>query len=379
MNEISLILILGISGIVLFVANALSKLIKLPVIVFYILAGIAISFFIDIEHISGPIFQIGIIILFFYIGIGFNIEKVTTALKKVYKGAFLNVFFNFIVIFFICLLLGFNFIYSFGIAGIAYGTSTITAAKIIIDKKRIADPETDFILSLEVIEDTISQFIIALIAGFALNSDVSLGTFFEVLLKTIIAFVIIILISKLFAKKLSNFISRYISDEIIVMFVIGGMFLFAGLTQHFHLSEALGGFLFGMFVAETGKSFEFERMLLPVRDFIIALFFLTFGAVVAAKADFDIAFLYPLIILLCASIVGKFLTGYFGGKLWGLSNHRSMIAGLSLIPRGEFSIAILNHVPVAIYPFAALFILILSIIGTIISFFADKIVKRKKV
>jgi len=57
MNEISLILILGISGIVLFVANALSKLIKLPVIVFYILAGIAISFFIDIEHISGPIFR----------------------------------------------------------------------------------------------------------------------------------------------------------------------------------------------------------------------------------------------------------------------------------------------------------------------------------
>lgn len=377
MNEISLILILGISGIVLFVANALSKLIKLPVIVFYILAGIGVGFIIDTENISEYIFQFGLIILFFYIGMDFNLEKVFTSSKKIYKTGLIDILLNFILIYIIFILLGYNFLTAFAIAGITYATSSAIATKIIIDNKRIVNPETDFILSLMVFEDIAAPILLALIAGFSTNSDISIISFFGILLKIIIAFAIVIILSKLFAKKLSNFISRYISDEILVMFIIGGMFLFAGLTHHFHLSEALGGFLFGVFIAETGKSFEFERMLLPVRDFIIALFFLTFGAVVTAKADFDIAFLYPLIILLFASIVGKFLTGYFGGKLWGLSHRRSMIAGLSLIPRGEFSIAILNHVPVAIYPFAALFILILSIIGTIISFFADKIVKKK--
>jgi len=378
MNEINLILILGISGIVLFLANSLSKLIKLPVILFYMLAGIAVSFFINIEQISGSIFQFGLIIIFFYIGMDFNLEKIFTSSKKIYKTGLIDIFLNFILIYIIFSLLGFNFLTSFAIAGIAYASSSAIATKIIIDNKRIVNPETDFILSLMVFEDILAPILLALITGFSANSDLSLVSILKILLRIITSFALIIVISKLFAKKLANFITHYISDEIIVLFVIGGMMLLAGLTHHFHLSEAIGGFLFGIFIAETGKSFEFERMLLPVRDFIIALFFLTFGAVVAAKENFDLAFLYPLIILLCASIVGKFLTGYFGGKIWGLSNRRSLIAGLSLIPRGEFSIAILNQIPLALYPFAALFILIISIIGTIVSSFAEKIVKKKK-
>lgn len=377
MNNSNLILIIGISGIVLFIANSLSKIVKLPVILFYILAGICTSFFIDINNIAEPIFQFGLIIVFFYIGMDFNLEKVISSSKKIYKTGIIDIIFNFILIFIILILLGYNFIYAFGIAGVTYASSSAITTKIIIDKKRIANPETDFILSLMVFEDIIAPIILALITGFSINGNISLMNFIEIFIKIVIAFALTILISKLFAKKMSNFITRYIDDEILVLFMVGGMMFFAGLTHHFQLSEALGAFLFGIFIAETGKSFEFEHKLLPIRDFALALFFLTFGAVVISRLQFDTSIIVLLILIVCVSIIGKFLTGYIGGKQWGLSRRRSMIAGLSIIPRGEFSIAILKTVPAAIYPFAALFILILSIIGTIISYFADKIVKKK--
>lgn len=378
MDSLNLILVVGISGIVLLIANTIGKAVKLPVTLFYIFAGILVSFFIDIEKISEPIFQFGLIILFFYIGMDFNIEKVIKSSKKIYKTGLIDIFFNFFVIFGILILLDYNFQNSFGIAGITFASSSAITTKIIIDKRRIANPETDLILSLMVFEDIFAPILLAVITGFSTNSDPTILNFLTIFLKIAAAFGVIILISKLFAKKIGNFISLYISDEIVVIFVLSGMLLFAGLTYHLHLSEALGSFLFGIFIAETGKSFEFEKMLLPIRDFAIALFFLTFGAVVISKPFPDLSFISTLLIIVIASIIGKYLTGYFGGKLWGLSSRRSKLAGLSIISRGEFSIAILKTVPDVIYPLSAIYTLTLSVFGILFSTFADKIIKKKR-
>lgn len=104
-------------------------------------------------------------------------------------------------------------------------------------------------------------------------------------------------------------------------------------------SYSLGAFIAGMLIAETRYKHQAEAELVPFRDILLGIFFITVGM----QIDFGIIFLYIhiIIILLVSVMVLKFLIIYAIVKI--NENRRvSIKTAVSLTQIGEFSLALLE-------------------------------------
>lgn len=373
--DIPFLLKFGVLNLFLFIAVYLSYKTKFPSIIFYIIAGILLGSFVHGEEAIEKISEIGIVLLFFYLGLEFNIERAIATAKNIWKVGLIDFFFNFLLIFIVMKVIGFNIFISLLVAGVAYASSSAITSKIIIDNKRIANPETEMILGLMVFEDIIAPIILAIISGIAVGNDFDILSIEIILLKIIFVFVFAFGIIYLFKEKIANFIDNYLESEILTLLSLGGLITFSGFTQFIGLSEALGAFLMGMIISETGKSHEVEKVMFSFRDLAVAIFFFLFGASIHFGIAADIKMILALIIVIILSIIGKFLTGYIGGIMYGLSKKASLNAGFSIINRGEFSIVMAKFGTSEILPFVGIYTLVLSIIGIFTAQYANKLAK----
>ncbi|MGB9702708.1 MAG: cation:proton antiporter [Candidatus Kapaibacteriota bacterium] len=369
------LLILGISTVTLFISAFLGKKSNLPILIFYIFAGILISNLYDIGNDIKLFSEIGIVILFFYLGLEFNIERVFFTAKRIWAAGLIDLFFNFLIVFILLISLSYDLIVALAMAGITYASSSAITTKIIIDNHRIANSETEFILGLMVFEDIIAPILVALIAAYSVGSEPSSAITLSVLAKIFVVIGLTLLIAKFAKNHLSKFVEKYLSDEILTLFIFGIVILAAGISHNIGLSEALGAFLVGLIIAETGKSHQIQNLVVPIRDIMISYFFFIFGSEIIFKFNFDSFAILTLVLLLIVSIIGKLLTGIIGGRLYGLSNRRSAISGLSIINRGEFSIAISQYIGISFFPLISIYIFLIAILGTLTAQFAPRIAK----
>lgn len=384
MDNLPFLLLFGITALALFFAGYLGKIIKVPILLMYILVGILLARLIHFNSEIKILGEIGIVILFFFLGLEFNITKVIQIAKRVWIAGLIDFLFNFILIFLILLLVGFDFLLSFGIAGISYASSSAITTKMIIDEHRIANSETEFILGLMVFEDLLAPFIVAFSAAFFLGNSINITMSIWILLKLILVVGSSILLAILIRKFLSDFIDKYFRDEILTLMIMGFVIMISGFTKYLGLSEALGAFLVGIIVSESGKSYQVESLIIPIRDITVSYFFLVFGSSVVFTFTFtsNLPLIWILIPIAFIAVFGKIFTGIIGGKIYGLSKRKSAIAGLSIVNRGEFSIAISQYLSLALAPLATLYIFILAFVGIVLSQFSANIsnifYKKKK-
>jgi CPA2 family monovalent cation:H+ antiporter-2 len=126
--------------------------------------------------------------------------------------------------------------------------------------------------------------------------------------------------------------------ETTLVAALGICFGFAVVSQLAGYSVALGGFIAGALVAESGRHHIVEQTIRPVRDLFSAIFFVAVGMLFqpAAVADhWGAALLIFLVVL-----IGKTIGVTAGAFLAGYGTRDSVRAGLSLAQIGEFSFVI---------------------------------------
>lgn len=101
---------------------------------------------------------------------------------------------------------------------------------------------------------------------------------------------------------------------------------------------ALGAFLAGSLVAESGEAHEVERLVLPLRDVFAAVFFVSVGMMIDPVLLARYAL--PVAALTIAVIGGKIVSVALGAFFTGNGVRTSLQAGLSLAQIGEFSFII---------------------------------------
>src|SRR3989475_3648428 len=119
---------------------------------------------------------------------------------------------------------------------------------------------------------------------------------------------------------------------------IGICFTIALLAQAFGYSVALGAFLAGSLVAESGEEKQVERLVEPVRDVFAAVFFVSVGMLI----DPALVARHWLAVgaLTATVVVGEIVGVSLGAFLTGIGLRTSVRAGLSLAQIGEFSFII---------------------------------------
>src|SRR6218665_71148 len=150
---------------------------------------------------------------------------------------------------------------------------------------------------------------------------------------------------------------------------VGGLTrIMGGVGAKGSVSAAVGAFLVG--IAICGKVAEnANQALTPLRDLFAALFFVFFGIVTDSSSLWSMVL--PALALAAVTIATKVLTGIYAAHQAGIGPLGRWRTGMSLTPRGEFSIIIAGLavtsgiVPAALAPLETTYVLITILAGPV--------------
>lgn len=364
----------GVILILLFLVGFLGLKIKIPNVILFILLGIVLGSFIIDNHLLHFAGEIGIVLLFFMLGMEFPIKQLLNVAKKVLKAGLLDVVLSLGVTTLISYLMGLNFIEALIVGGVVYTTSSSITAKMLESSKRMANPESEFMLGLLIFEDLVAPILVAILVGLTAGTAITFTSMSILLLKIVLLVAGAIIMGYFVFSKLGDFFDRYMKQDIFLLFVIGLALFYGGLALYLDLSEVLGAFLAGIMLAEVKRTHELEEMVVRSRDLLLPLFFLYFGTTISFTEGIPMVSL--LFVILIWSIVAKVVVGIYGGKWYGLTKRVSLRAGLSLTQRGEFSIIIAALASGTLKAFSSIYILVSATIGIILFQLAPAITRK---
>ncbi|HHT9121062.1 MAG TPA: cation:proton antiporter [Candidatus Hypogeohydataceae bacterium YC41] len=376
--EVSTVLFeMGLSCLVLFFGGLLAKKANLSLIPLYIVTGLVLSRFFKPTIIMEFMSTLGLILLLFLIGLEFTLESFLKNRKKILTGGLYDLALNFPVGLVIGLLLGFDWLCSLFLAGIVYVSSSAIICKGIIELKRSANPETECLLGILVFEDLFIVLYLAILSGIIKHGSPELFPLGVAILKAVGFCAVIIIIARVFKKYIERVLDIE-STELFVLLLFGIVILTATSAEALGLSIAIGAFLAGLLISETNQKSRAVEVVAPFQYLTAAIFFVSFGLTSQLT---NVKETYPLaLILVGASIPLKLLTGFLASQGYNLSTRAKLRLGLSLLPRGEFSVVLATVAMniAKIHPVGAittLYVLIIAILGSIAMKYADVFAK----
>ncbi len=373
MGEVSfpVLFIAGAVFILLFVVGFVGLKVRIPGVVLYILLGIGLGGHFSGNHLLHLAGEVGIVLLFFMLGMEFPVRRLAGIAKRVAPAGTLDLVLNLFLTMGICMAFGLDWITAFLMGSMVYATSSSITAKILETSKRMANPESEFLLGLLIFEDIAAPVAVAVLVGLTAGAALTAMTFGLIMTKIVGLIIGAVIIGHLIFSRLGGFVDRYISQDIFILLMVGIALSYGGLALMLGLSEVLGAFLAGIVLAEMQRTENLEHAVLPIRDLFLPLFFFYFGTTITFGDGIP---MIPLLItLLIWSIAGKIITGYYGARLYGLSKKVSLRAGLSFTQRGEFSVIIAAMATDTIRVLSGAFILSSAMLGILLFELAPKI------
>jgi len=360
-GNIPFLLLAGLILCVFFAVSFASQKLRLPSVLVYIILGVGVSSrFVDSSAIH-TVAEIGIVILFFILGMEFPLGRMVAISKKIWPSGLMDVVLNLGGATALALLFGLAFPAAVVIGSVAYATSSSISAKMLQEQKRLANPEAEFILAILIFEDLVAPVLVSFIAAMGQGETFSMKFGVILLLKIVLLVAGAIFLGHFGFKQLNDFVIRHLQKDFMPLMTAGVALSYAGLAIALGLSEILGAFLAGMMLSETGRSTELEHLVLPIRDITLPFFFFWFGTTISLGEGVP---LVPLLVALIVwAVIGKIITGYAGGRLYGLSPKVSSRASFSMIHRGEFSAIIASLAAPQLKLLSGIYILVTAFIG----------------
>lgn len=327
------------------VINVILKKIHLPTIIGYIITGTIIAYGFGLHdavqnHDLKEIAEFGVVFLMFTIGLEFSIEHLKRMRYEVFVAGSLQIIITSLIVYAMAYYIfdieqKTSFIISLAIAL----SSTAIVLKTFNETGEISKRYGQRTLGILIMQD-IAVIPILLIIGFMSNND---GDISSVIVQMVISGVLLLVALWLIGKYLLEpFFTQIIKTKSDELFIGTILFLAIGASYFAHqlgFSYSLGAFIAGMLIAETKYKHQAEAELIPFRDILLGIFFITVGM----QINFTIIFEYIHIIalLLLGVFILKFLIIYTIVQL--RDNQRtSFKTALSLIQVGEFSLALLE-------------------------------------
>jgi len=314
--------------------------------------------------------EIGVILLLVMLGLEFSADELVTSLKTSRMAGLLDASLNAIPGAAVALLLGWGPVAAVALAGITWVSSSGVVAKLLRDLGRLSNRETPVVLSILVVEDLAMAFYLPVLSALVIGAGVLQGA------TTVVIAVGVVTLILFLALRYGGLVSRAFSTqqaEAFLLGVLGLTMLVAGLAEAVNVSAAVGAFLVG--IAFAGQvAHQAERVLTPLRDFFAAIFFVFFG-ISTNPADI-VPVLIPAAILAIVTIATKTLSGYLAAKRAGIGVPGRWRTGLTLTPRGEFSIVIAGlavgaGIEPTLAPLAAAYVLTTIIVGPLLARLPD--------
>ncbi len=313
-----------------------------PVILGYLLAGMVVGPHIPVpliadSHIVSALAELGVILLMFSLGIEFSLRK----LARVGATAGFVAIVQCSLMIWLGYLIGQAFGWTWLASLYAGAVISISSTTIIVkafEEQRIKGDFTQIVFGVLIVEDMIAILLIAILT--ALSAGESLGPVELAVQGGRLALFLGVLtvVGLLTVPRAMRAIVRLDRQETTVVAAVGLAFGFALIATTFGYSVALGAFIAGSLVSESGVERTVEHLVQPVRDVLAAVFFVSVGMLIDPA---DIAAHWVAVaVFLVAVVVGKVCSVTFSAFLTGQSIQTSLKSGMSLAQIGEFSFII---------------------------------------
>jgi CPA2 family monovalent cation:H+ antiporter-2 len=286
------------------------------------------------EDFLSIVAEIGVVLLLLMLGLEYNADELLGNLRGAAPAGLIDALLNALPGLALGLLLGWGPVAAVTLAGVTWVSSSGVIAKVLGDLGRLGNRETPTILSVLVIEDLAMAFYLPILTALLAGEGLAGGAL------TLVIAVVAVLLVLLVATRYGRLVSAAVSAEdaeSVLLGVLGLTLLVAGVADELQVSAAVGAFLVG--IALSGPVAEHAAELIaPLRDLFAAVFFVSFGLSTDARAIPPV--LLPAAGLAVVTIITKIITGYLSARRAGIGRPGRWRAGLTLVPRGEFSIVI---------------------------------------
>jgi CPA2 family monovalent cation:H+ antiporter-2 len=323
-------------------ATLVFQRLRLPVIAGYLVAGILVgpevapALVTDAESIR-TLAELGVVLLMTSVGLEFRVSKLLRLGPRVGLTALIEVGVMFSAGLVVARLLGWGPLDSLLVAGIVAISSTMVIAKV-FDERHEDWRLRDLVFGVLVMEDLVAIALVAICTTVAFGAALTAGSVAVVLGRVAIVLIGLLVIGLLVVPPVVRFVVRRHGSETTLVTVLGLSFLAAYLTQAAGFSVALGAFVAGVLMSESGVSHQVSEVIRPVRDLFAAVFFVAVGMLLDLQGTLAV---WPLVLLFTALVVGGKIAGVTAGAfLNGFGIRTSLRAGMSMAQIGEFSFII---------------------------------------
>jgi monovalent cation:H+ antiporter-2, CPA2 family len=357
--------------------------IRLPTIPLFMLAGVVfgphtpgVSLVEDPRELA-LLASLGLVLLLFYLGLEFTLDDLIGGGRRLVAAGSIYLALN------VGGGLAFGFALGWGarealvIAGAVGISSSAIVTKLLVELRRLANPETRLILGIVVVEDLFVALYLAILQPVLSDTEgvaATLTSFGK-------AFAFLVILTAI-ARWGSRFVDRLVSsddDELFTVCFVGLAVLFAGVAEQLGVSDAIGAFMIGVVLAASPSAERIKRLVLPLRDAFTAVFFFAFGLSINVGDVASVA--GPIGAAVVLSLALNIAAGLAAARLYRFGAGPATNVGFTILARGEFSLVLAAVAAGAgldgrLSPFVAGYVLVLAIAGPLLASRTTSIARR---
>ena len=284
--------------------------------------------------------EFGLVFLMFTIGLEFSLPKMIAMRRMVFGMGGVQVLVTGLLFGTAAWLVGIKPESAIIIGGIFSLSSTAVVMKLLVEQLEQTSRHGRAAFSILLFQDLAVVPLVILIPAFGGDGSQSvlliLGT---VVLKSVVVLALIIYGGRWLLEPIFHEAASSRSREFFMLTVLLVTLGAAAITHMIGLSLALGAFLAGMMIGETQYRHQVESDILPFRDILLGLFFITVGMRLNPVSIIE---LWQWVVIGVVSIlIVKTALITLLGRMFGMESGSAFRTGIVLSQCGEFGFAIL--------------------------------------
>ena len=340
MSEIGLLVDLAVALAVALVAGGIAVVLRQPVIMGYLVAGMVVGPFAlglvrEVAQVQ-TLAEVGVAFLMFTLGVEFSFAQLRSVGQVALLGGVAQVTLTVLAGAGVGQVIGLDMAQSLFLGSAIALSSTMVVLKILSDRAELDTLQGRIMTGILIVQDlSVVPMMVLMPALGGPGGGLEIGGLFLAIGKAVLALAVVLLLGTYLFPKLLFSVASTHSRELFILTVVSLILATAIGAAAFGLSIAFGAFIAGLVVSESYFSHEILDELRPLRDVFATLFFVSIGMLVSPAF---IADNFRVILAMVAAIVAiKFVLSTGVTAAFGYSGRIAVLVGIGLVQMGEFS------------------------------------------
>ncbi len=324
------------------VTTVLFQRLRQPVVLGYLLAGLIVGPQLYFQLVGDPgtiqtLSSLGVVLLMFSLGLEFTLGRIVALGPSAAFVTLIEVGLMLWLGFSVGRLFGWSWRECLFSGGVVAVSSTMLIRKVFAEvsiERRIRDTVTGIL----VFEDLVAVVLLASLTALAAGEELSAQVVGDALLRLGVFLGVALGVGLLIVPRAMRAILALRRKETVLVACVGLSFALALFAERSGCSLALGAFLAGTLVAESGEGEWIEELVRPVRDVFAAIFFVSVG--MSIDPSLMLRHWPAVVALTLVVLVGKVAGVSFGSFLTGKDTQSALRSGICMAQIGELSFVI---------------------------------------